>query len=271
MRIALVELHVAVPPRRRGAPASPEDAVARAIRRDPAAREALALEGIARGAAEGAQVVVCPGWTFAGEAPAAVRLAEVADGARVVFEVLDGDAVAEAAGAPPAARPFVFEGGAVRPAPAQAVSAGGDLDGQDAPAALARALAAEGRRVGEAVLLLDAEVNVVRRRAADGGVSYRWDPGVARAGVPASAVHGRIVVNPARLPSGSYVLAKRRAGPWHALVTTANAFDAPMLGLPPPPAPLRAIVRRRELRLPEPAVLSDGASLVAVVDVPERG
>lgn len=239
MRIAAIELYVESRARRRGrsAAVTEGETLAEGLRADPKARNRLALRAIASAAAldPGPDVILCPGWTFVGRGPTDDALAKAAGRRTVVFEVLrrDGPAaapkgrIAEDGQEPPWAA-FVFEGGRSRPLAGQAFATSEGFD-DDAARALADALRGE-RRAGEAVVVASGEINVMRRRTVDGRVHHAWDERVAAAGTPSSALEGVVVLNPAHTPAGSYLRDKRRAGPWRALVATANRCDPKVLG-----------------------------------------
>lgn len=261
MRIALIELHVDVPRRPRSArDVSDADAVARALRAHPAGRNALALRAIEIAGGLDPAIIVCPGWTFVGRAPRPAALARAAGNAALLYEVLDagrararkargGGARAGSAGrADLPWRPHALEGGAVRELPGQAFVSSGELDdaGSSSPARLAAALR-DGRRVAGAVVLVCAEVNAVRRVVQAGSpVRHAWDERMARAGVLERDLAGALVLNPSHTPTGSYVREKRRAGPWRAIVSTANTLDRGRLGRPALAPPAHAVVEGRD-------------------------
>jgi hypothetical protein len=254
MRIAAIELFVEVKASRAAEPRSDADAVARAIRARASERREEALELIRRAAGLGAALVLCPGWTFVGRAPTPRALSAAAGAATVVFEVLDeGEPAArkKAASSAAVARRFpwsshVHEGGSTRELAPQVVAVAEELDDEERARALAEALRS-GRSIGDATLFVCGEINVMRRRTEDGKVGHVWEPGLAAAGMPESAVAGRLVLNPAHTPNGTYVRHKWRAGPWRAIVNTANTLDRAKLGRTALPAPASAIIGGEEV------------------------
>lgn len=283
MRVAVIELYVDVSHRRRTAgELSDMDAVMRALRARPDERNALAIEAVEVAAAFEPAVIVCPGWTFVGRAPRTASLTRAAGDAALLCEVL-GTAGEPGAGATisrrgpgePARlevpwRTVVLERGVVRELPGQTITVSGQLDdpGCECPRLLAAALK-DGRRLDSGVVLVCAEVNAVRRRVEPGHpVRYGWDERIATAGVPGRELSGSLVLNPAHTPAGSYVRDKRRAGPWRAIVSTANTLDRSRLGRPALAAPAHAVVAGQDQ---EPSIapveLGDGGSRVVVFDV----
>jgi hypothetical protein len=230
MKIAAIELHVPVKPGK----LSDGAAIIQALRADPAARRRAAMNAIAAASAAGAQVIVCPGWTFVGRAPTAKALAKAAPGATIVFEMLDEsggtgrnrrgkslDATnrkAQTLGA--YATLHAFDGKKVRDLPPQVFATGAEVE--ESAERFSQALAE--RAVGDAVVLCCGEVNVVRRYKEGAGVGHRWDGAAEAAGAREARVRGKLILNPAHTPSGGYVRAKRRAGPWRALISAANTL-----------------------------------------------
>jgi hypothetical protein len=261
MRIALIELWVDVARRRRTArEVSDAVAVSRALRANPGERNALALRAIELAGGFDPAVIVCPGWTFVGRAPRPATLARAAGKAALLYEVLErggtrrrargkrGTAGPDAGGPDLPWRPHALEGGALRELPGQAFLSSGELDdaGSRSPSRLAAALR-DGRRVGSAVVLVCAEVNAVRRVVQAGApVRHVWDERMERAGALERDLAGALVLNPSHTPAGSYVREKRRAGPWRALVSTANALDRTRLGRPALAPPAHAVVDGRD-------------------------
>jgi hypothetical protein len=278
MRIAAIELYVESRARRRSGTASANEAetLAAALRADPKGRNRLALRAIATAAAldPAPDVILCPGWTFVGRGPTDAALAKAAGARTVVYEVLHRDG--------PAAGPkgrladgecelpwagFAFAGGESRPLAAQAFATSDGFD-EEAARALANALRHD-RHVGAAVVLSSGEINVMRRRTVDGRVHHAWDERVAAAGAPSSALTGAVVLNPAHAPAGSYLRDKRRAGPWRALVATANRADPKVLGRPFS-APAHGVAGGVDLEpTAEPVEVDDAGSRVVVFEVPD--
>jgi hypothetical protein len=283
VRVAVIELYVDVSRRRRTAgELSDGDAVMRTLRAHPDERNALALEAIEVAAAFEPAVIVCPGWTFVGRAPRTASLRRAAGDAVLLCEVL-GTAGQHGAGATlprrepgePAGlelpwRTVVLERDVVRELPGQTVTVSGQLDdsGCDTPRRLAAALK-DGRRLVSGVVLVCAEVNAVRRRVEPGHpVRYGWDERIATAGVSGRDLSGALVLNPAHTPAGSYVRDKRRAGPWRAIVSTANTLDRSRLGRPALAAPAHAVVAGQDQEpSTDPVELGDGGSRVVVFEV----
>jgi hypothetical protein len=261
MRIAAIELHVEVSKRRRtAADLSDADAVTAALRAHPDERNALALGAIEVAAAFEPAVIVCPGWTFVRRAPRPATLTRAAGNSAVLYEVLaDADA-----------RPHVLEAGVARELPSQAFSTSGELDDarHDGAARLAAALK-DGRRITAGLVLLSAEVNAVRRTVQPGTkVSYAWDKRVASAGLVERDLSDALVLNPSHTPAGSYVRDKRRAGPWRALVSTANTLDRARLGRTPLAPPAHAVLAGRDVEPSEqPVAVDERGSRVIVYDL----
>jgi len=250
MRIAVIELHVDVS---RRAPSAREvadgDAVARVLRARPDERNALALRAIEVAAGFEPAIIVCPGWTFVARAPRAATLSRAAGKAVLLYEVLAATrsrsvAARDAGRIELPWRTEVLEGGGVRELPPQTFVTSGELDdaGSDCPIRLAAALKV-GRRVAGAIVLLDGEVNVVRRQVQAGApVRYTWDGRLKSAGVLERDLSAALVLNPSHTPAGSYVREKRRAGPWRAIVSTANTLDRSRIGKPALAAPAHVAV-----------------------------
>jgi hypothetical protein len=77
-----------------------------------------------------------------------------------------------------------------------------------------------------------------------------------------------VVLNPAHAPSGSYVRDKRRAGPWRAIVSTANGLDRARLGRSPLAPPAHAVAAGQDLApAVEPIAVGERGSRVVVYDV----
>jgi hypothetical protein len=263
MRIAAIELYVEVS-KRGSAQGQLSDgaAVLRALAARRDARNALALEAIEVAAGLAPSIILCPGWTFVGRAPRAATLGRGAGGAVVVFEAVE----------PPAEpRTLVLERGVVRELPAQTFATAAELEHPESagPGRLAAALRS-GRSVGDGVVLVCGEVNAVRRFVKAGErVRYAWDERVAAAGVTEQDLAGAVVLNPAHTPTGSYIRDKRRAGPWRALVSTANALDRARLGKAPLAPPAHAVMAGQDLvPAAEPVRVGERGSRVVVYDVP---
>jgi hypothetical protein len=276
MRIAAIELYVESRARRRNGSTATNDAetLAAALRAEPKARNRLALRAIATAAAldPAPDVILCPGWTFVGRGPTDAALAKAAGARTVVYEVLhrDGSAagpkgrLAEGEGELPWAA-FAFGGGESRPLTAQAFATSNGFD-DEAARALAYALRHD-RHVGEAVVLSSGEINVMRRRTVDGRVHHAWDERVAAAGAPSSALAGAVVLNPAHAPAGSYLRDKQRAGPWRALVATANRADPKIFGRPFS-APAHGVAGGVDLEpAAEPVEVDEAGSRVVVFEM----
>lgn len=272
LRVAAIELFVEVRSSRAQEPPGDAEAILRALRADPGARREAALAAIRAARESRPDVILCPGWTFVGRAPADRTLAAAAGPARLVYEVVEArdagppkDPKASAAG--PRWFPwrsFVLEGGTRRELAPQVVSLSADLGDAARAQGLADALRGD-RAVGEATLLVCGEVNVVRRRPRNGTVGHVWEPRVAEAGLPASALEGRVVLNPAHGPNGSYVRNKWRAGPWRAIVCTANTLDRSRLGRSAAAPPAVAVVDGGDVAGQETAL--EGGSRVVVFEV----
>jgi hypothetical protein len=280
MRIAAIELYVESRARRRNGSTATNEAetLAAALRADPKARNRLALRAIATAATldPAPDVILCPGWTFVGRGPTDAALAKAAAGRTVVYEVLQRDGPAagpkgRVAGERGRELPwaaFVFEDGRSRPLDGQAFTTSEEFD-DEAARALAAALRGE-RRAREAVVLAAGEINVMRRRTVDGRVHHAWDERVAEAGAPAELLAGTVVLNPAPAPAGSYLRDKRRAGPWRALVATANRCDPKVLGRPFS-APAHGVAGGVDLEpAAEPVELDEAGSRVVVFEIGDR-
>jgi len=283
VRIALIELHVDVSKRTQSARELPDgDAIARALRARPDERNALALRAVEAAAGFEPAIIVCPGWTFVGRAPRAAPLSRIAGNAAVLYEVLAAERGEPngrtprgvgAGGAGRSGLPWraeVLEGGVLRALPAQTFLTSEELDdpSSDCVTRLAAALK-DGRRVAGAVVLLGAEVNAVRRQVQAGApVRYIWEERLKSAGVLATDLSAALVLNPSHTPAGSYVREKRRAGPWRAIVSTANRLDRTRLGKPALAAPAQVALRgkNQEPSL-EPVAVDARGSRVVIHDL----
>jgi hypothetical protein len=281
MRIALIELHVDVSRRPRSASEVADgDAVTRALRARPDERNALALQAIEVAGSFEPEIIVCPGWTFVGWGPRAASLSRAAGKAVLLYEVLAGGersrrrrrdrGTRQGGRAELPWRTHVLEDGAVRKLPTQTFVSSGELDdaGSDCPTRLAAALR-DGRSVAGAVVLVCGEVNAVRRQVQAGAsVRHGWDERVRSAGILDGDLADAVVLNPAHTPAGSYVREKRRAGPWRAIVSTANTLDRSRIGKPALASPAHAVVdgRDQEPSL-EPAAVDAHGSRVVIHDL----
>jgi hypothetical protein len=245
MRIAVVELHVDVSRRRRFArEVADDDAVARALRARPDERNALALRAIEVAGDFEPAIIVCPGWTFVGRAPRAASLSRAAGSAAVLYEVLA----------------YGREGRARR---RHRRTGAAETGRTELP------WRTDGRRVAGAVVLVCGEVNAVRRQVQTGApVRHSWDERVRSAGVLEHDLSDALVLNPSHTPAGSYVREKRRAGPWRAIVSTANTLDRSRLGKPALAAPAHAVMAGRDQEPSlEPVAVDIRGSRVVVHDL----
>jgi hypothetical protein len=116
-------------------------------------------------------------------------------------------------------------------------------------------------------VLSSGEINLMRRRTVDGRVHHAWDERVAAAGAPSSALAGAVVLNPAHAPAGSYLRDKQRAGPWRALVATANRADPKIFGRPFS-APAHGVAGGVDLEpAAEPVEVDEAGSRVVVFEM----
>jgi len=240
MRVAAIELFVPVRPTGRSEGIDDVDAVRSALLRDPQRRKHQALDAIKLAATLKPDVILCPGWTFVGRRPSVATLVRVTGGATLLFEVLGADTgnptrkANSKANDGSAPVPFVLRGGTLAVLPAQVFAVSDQLRATSASDEVARRIAIAvrtGRNIGHGIVLLCGEVNILRRQVRKGvGVTYGWDRAVDAAGLPATGFKNAVVFNPAHTPNGGYVRAKRRNGPWAAIVSTANNLDRTIIG-----------------------------------------
>ena len=259
MIVAALELYVEVRRSQSKVPPSDARAVLGALLREPRPRNELVLAGI-RASSGGADVVLCPAWTLVGRLPRA-SLAAAARKATVVLETVDGGGET--------ASVWALRRGTATPLPAQVFERSGELDDADEAVAAPLAAAVKGARaLPEGVVLVGGEINIVRREPRGGRIEYGWDPGVAAAGLPSTALTGKVVLNPSRVPVGSYIRDKRRHGPWAALVSVANRLDSRRIGGRNFAPPAHVVARGADVAPVGEDVLPDGESRVVWYELP---
>jgi hypothetical protein len=164
MRVAVIELFVAVRPERWSKTVDEGEALRSALFRDPQRRNQLAVEAIEASAELKPDVIVCPGWTFVGPPPLAGELVRMTGGATLLYEVLTEAGTVKAmrkakgvAVGGVAAFPYVLIRGVLSMLPMQVFAVSAELDAPDALDNVARPFATavlSGRNISHGIVLL---------------------------------------------------------------------------------------------------------------------